>query len=157
MLSDSGSEESDSDYGWEEVEAFEEFQKRKATLKREGATLSEKDLFNLHPYQTQQCLLDSLRLLGALIFLVDLCLKVAYFRVSKFIDIEIRTMYLIFIIARPTIVLGYHIYSQLVVTHKVVYLYLKDRKTHKELADINQQIENMSNEEANGMINPLED
>lgn len=81
--------------------------------------------------------MDTLRLLGAFLFLFDLCLKIAYFRVSKFIALDIRQMYLIFLIVRPVIVIGYHLFSQVVTTHKVVYFYLKNRKQHKELAAIN--------------------
>jgi hypothetical protein len=70
----------------------------------------EKDLYRLHPYRTEQCILDGLRLVGALIFLADLCLKIAYFRTSKFIAHEIRWIFLLFIIARPIFVGLYHFF-----------------------------------------------
>lgn len=44
-------------------------------------------MYKLHPYQLEQCILDAIRVFGALIFLADLAFKIGYMRKSKFIDI----------------------------------------------------------------------
>jgi hypothetical protein len=92
-------------------------------------------------------------LFGAFLFLADLLLKIGYFRSSKFIDVEVRNFYLLFLIARPVFVLLYHMFSFGINTHKVVYLYLKERKIARENQVINQEIE-LSN--LNKPENPFE-
>ena len=114
---------SDSDYGWEEFEAFQDFEQRKNTLIRQGVALEERDLYRLHPYQREQCVLDGLRLVGALIFLTDLLLKVAYYRTSKFISYEIKHLFFLFIIARPIFIGLYHAFQMCMTTHKLIYHY----------------------------------
>ena len=44
-----------------------------------GKHVSERDLTDLHPHATEQSVLDTIRFIGAFIFLGDLSLKVAYF------------------------------------------------------------------------------
>lgn len=80
-------EEAEEDYGWEEFEALEDFEQRKQLLKSQGINLKEEDMYKLHPYQLEQCIMDAFRLGGAFVFLTDLCLKIGYFQSSKFIDL----------------------------------------------------------------------
>ena len=55
------------------------------------------------------------------IFLSDLCLKIAYFQVSKFAHLQIREIFFLFIIVRPAMILLYHVFEISMTVHKKWY------------------------------------
>jgi hypothetical protein len=48
-------------------------------------------------------------------------LKVAYFRCSKFVNIQIRQIFAMFFLARPAAVVLYHAFAVTIKTHKLIY------------------------------------
>ena len=75
----------------------------------------------MHPHAHEQSILDTIRFAGAFIFLADLMLKVAYFRCSKFVNIQIRQIFAMFFLARPAAVVLYHAFAVTIKTHKLIY------------------------------------
>ena len=62
------------------------FKSAKLTLQNQGLTLKKGDINSLNPHMGKQAAIDTLRFLGAFIYLVDLCVKIAYFRNTKWIS-----------------------------------------------------------------------
>lgn len=100
----------------------------------------------------EQCILDAIRIFGALIFLVDLTFKIGYLSKSKFIDTTIRNIFLMFIVSRPVFIGLYHIFQASMVIHKVVHFYFMDKRGRNENQIINEEIELMKRQP-----NPFED
>ena len=75
----------------------------------------------MHPHAHEQSILDTIRFAGAFIFLADLMMKVAYFKSSKFVNIQIRQIFAMFFLARPVAVVLYHAFAVTVNTHKLIY------------------------------------
>lgn len=54
--------------------------------------------------------LDCLRICGPALFIVDLGLKYAYGHASRFINVEMHSLYYGFLYARPVFIVVYHLY-----------------------------------------------
>jgi len=50
-----------------------------------------------------------MRFVSVFIFLCDLCLKLAYMKVSKFASVQVLAFYQYIIIARILFIIGYHL------------------------------------------------
>lgn len=66
----------------------------------------------MHPHADKVSILETIRITGVFLYLLDLSVKIGYFRMSKYASVQIRDQFKMFLIARPMLILAYHLVLQ---------------------------------------------
>jgi len=112
----------------EKEETAKRFQTKKAELLDQGVVLRKGDFNQLHPHSGKQATLDGLRFLGCFIYLTDLCMKIAYFRNTKWISGQVRDLWVQAFKLRIYFVLFYHGWYTIFSFQRSYYEYVRDKK-----------------------------
>lgn len=86
----------------------------------------------MHPHADKVSILETIRITGVFLYLLDLCVKIGYFTQSKYASVQIRDQFKMFLIARPMLILAYHLVLQGLAAQR---LYL-DYHEHSQYTDI---------------------
>ena len=92
----------------EKDETHVRFKTAKKKLQEQGLTLRKGDQSSLHPHSGKQAFVDFLRFIGAFVYLVDLCVKIAYFINTKWISTQVRELWWDVFRLRVAFILFYH-------------------------------------------------